>query len=176
MSESQLARPLTIAIVQAAPVPLGTGLEGFESQIRGIVEADAGVDLVVFPELHLFGADRPDLDEQNEALRRSAVPLDGPLVRELGEIAARSGVALVPGSVCELGANGELFNTALLYDRDGTLVAHYRKVFPWRPTEPYHPGTSFVVGELAGLGRIGLSICFDAWCPEVTRHLAWLGA
>ncbi|HEY4420347.1 MAG TPA: nitrilase-related carbon-nitrogen hydrolase [Pseudonocardia sp.] len=27
-----------------------------------------------------------------------------------------------------------------------------------------------------GLGRVGLSICYDAWFPELTRHLAWMGA
>ncbi|MBX6384205.1 MAG: carbon-nitrogen hydrolase family protein, partial [Microbispora sp.] len=34
----------------------------------------------------------------------------------------------------------------------------------------------FVVADLPGVGRIGLSVCYDAWFPEVARHLAWLGA
>ncbi len=29
---------------------------------------------------------------------------------------------------------------------------------------------------MPGHGRLGLSICYDAWFPEVTRHLAWMGA
>ena len=38
------------------------------------------------------------------------------------------------------------------------------------------PGNEFVVFEMAGVGRIGLSICYDAWFPEHSRQLAWLGA
>ena len=30
--------------------------------------------------------------------------------------------------------------------------------------------------DLPGIGRFGFSICYDAWFPEVTRHLAWMGA
>ena len=30
--------------------------------------------------------------------------------------------------------------------------------------------------DLPGFGRAGLSICYDAWFPEVTRQLAWMGA
>lgn len=176
MSDQDARRPVTIALAQAAPSPVGRDLAAFERDVRSIVGDTPGVRLVAFPELHLFGADRADLDEQNERIRRSAVPLDGDLVRELGAIAARTGVALVPGSVVEARDGGDPYNTALLFERDGSLVARYRKAFPWRPTEPYTPGTEFVVADLEGVGRVGLSICFDAWFPEVTRHLAWLGA
>jgi predicted amidohydrolase len=54
------------------------------------------------------------------------------------------------------------------------LAASYRKVFPWRPYERW--GGSFVVADMAGFGRVGLSICYDSWFPEVARHLAWMGA
>lgn len=30
--------------------------------------------------------------------------------------------------------------------------------------------------DLPGIGRIGISICYDTWFPEISRHLAWLGA
>jgi hypothetical protein len=62
------------------------------------------------------------------------------------------------------------------YGPDGTLAASYRKVFPWRPFEPYRPGDRFVVFDVPDVGRLGFSICYDAWFPEVTRHLAWMGA
>ena len=57
----------------------------------------------------------------------------------------------------------------------GELAASYRKIFPWRPSEPYVPGDRFVVFGLDG-STVGLDICYDAWFPEVSRHLAWLGA
>ena len=133
---------------------------------------------MVYPELHLFGTEHLTDDEHLRAgiLGDAAVPLDDDLVRGLGAIARAEGVWLVPGSICERGPAGELFNTALVLSPSGELVARYRKVFPWRPFEPYTPGTEFVVFDLPGTGRLGLSICYDAWFPEVTRHLAWLGA
>ncbi|TFD23438.1 carbon-nitrogen hydrolase family protein [Cryobacterium sp. TMS1-13-1] len=130
----------------------------------------------MFPELHLFGTEPAGLEIRNDRLRASAVPLDGDLIAALGAIARRAGVWLLPGSICERGSAGELFNTAVVFSPQGDLVASYRKIFPWRPYEPHEPGDRFVVFDAPGIGRFGLSICYDAWFPEVTRHLAWLGA
>ena len=38
------------------------------------------------------------------------------------------------------------------------------------------PGDDFVTFDVPGVGRIGLSICYDSSFPEVARGLAWLGA
>jgi len=126
--------------------------------------------LVVYPELHLFGGAGP------EEWRSNAEPLDGPRIRVLAQLAGDLGVWLVPGSVCERGPDGQLFNTAVVLSPEGQLAAWYRKIFPWRPYEPFDPGDRFVTFDLQGIGRAGFSICYDAWFPEVTRHLAWLGA
>ncbi len=164
---------LSVAAVQAAPRAIGAPLDPFAADVAR--HAQNGARLVVYPELHLFSADQHPEAERNDALRASAVPLDGPLVRALGEIAREAGVWLVPGSICERGPAGELFNTALAFAPDGSLAASYRKIFPWRPFEPYEPGDRFVVFDLDG-SRAGLDICYDAWFPEVGRQLAWLGA
>lgn len=170
-----MSRIVRVAMMQAAPSPEGAGLDALEASTRNA--ADQGADIVVFPELHLFGADDDDLNAQNDALRESATSVDE-VAPALGEIAVRAGVWLLPGSIVERRPDDfeNPYNTALLFSPDGNLHATYRKVFPWRPTEPYSPGDRFVVVDLEGLGRFGLSICFDAWFPEVTRHLAWMGA
>ncbi|HET6500858.1 MAG TPA: carbon-nitrogen hydrolase family protein [Amycolatopsis sp.] len=155
--------PLPVTLVQAAPRPLET----FASD----VEALGRTGLVAFPELHLCGVNRTV-----EQLRAVAEPLRGPRTKLLAELAGDLGIWLAPGSVCERGDNGELFNTAQVFSPAGRLVAWYRKIFPWRPYEPFDPGTEFVVFDIPGTGRIGFSICYDAWFPEVARHLAWLGA
>lgn len=168
-----LSRTLTVSAVQAAPVPIGADLAPFRADV---VARAAHADLVVYPELHLFGSEVWPDEERNVELRRSAVPIDGQLIAELGDTAREAGVWLIPGSICERGARGELFNTALVFSPAGELVATYRKVFPWRPFEPYDAGDRFVVFDIPGVGRLGISICYDAWFPEVTRHLAWMGA
>lgn len=169
-----MPRHIRIAAVQAPPHPLGAPLDDFAAEVRALVAADRP-DLVVYPELHLFGADAPDLEVQNARLRAGAVDVDE-FVAPLADLARELGIWLLPGSIVERNDAGDPFNTAVLLSPDGELAGRYRKVFPWRPTEPYTPGDRFEVVDLPGLGRVGISICFDAWWPEVTRHLAWRGA
>ena len=171
-----MARTVSIAAVQAPPLRIGTSLDVFARHLGEVMRENSGVEFVVFPELHLFGSEHEAPEKRNDLLESSAVVLDGPLISELGEIARTAGVWLLPGSVCERGPAGELFNTAVVFSPRGELVASYRKIFPWRPYEPYTPGNRFVVFDVDGLGRFGLSICYDAWFPEVSRHLAWMGA
>ena len=69
-----------------------------------------------------------------------------------------------------------VYNTATAYSPQGRRVASYRKIFPWRPYEKVASGSEFVVFDMDGHGRVGLSICYDAWFPETSRQLAWMGA
>lgn len=169
-----MSRPLPIALVQAPPRPATAPLSGFAEDVEQLLARFPQTRLAVYPELHLCGVDAPPAS--TEQLQDAAEPLDGPRSRQLAELAGDLGIWLVPGTLCERGAGGELFNTAPVYSPDGRLAASYRKIFPWRPYEPYDPGDRFVVADLPDTGRIGLSICYDAWFPEVARHLAWMGA
>lgn len=166
---------LALAAVQAPPRPIGEPFSGFAGEVSRVMAENPGTQLMVFPELHLFGDGIPDR-QRSEALQEAAQPLDGPLVNELRQLAGDLKLWLVPGSICERGPQGQLFNTSLVLSPDGSLAASYRKIFPWRPFEPYDPGDKFVTVNLPGFGRAGLSICYDAWFPEVTRQLAWMGA
>ncbi|MFD3038366.1 carbon-nitrogen hydrolase family protein [Mycolicibacterium senegalense] len=173
-----MSATITVAAVQAAPLDVaGLPVFGrndtvaqFADDVLRVRSAVTGPGLIVFPEIHLFGTEDADM------LAAAAEPLDGPLCAALGEVARAADAWLIPGSLCERGENGELFNTATVFAPDGRLVASYRKVFPWRPFEQYAPGDRFVTVDIPDVGRLGLSICYDAWFPEVSRHLAWMGA
>lgn len=179
-----MTRSITVAAVQSAPLA-AAGLpvfgrddtvSAFAAHVDAVRSHTTGPALLVYPEIHLFGTeDRPSA-ERKQLLCDAAEPLESELVTRLGEIARDADAWLVPGTVCELGPGGELFNTALVFCPNGDLVGAYRKVFPWRPYEPYTPGDRFVTVDIPDIGRIGLSICYDAWFPEVSRHLAWMGA
>ena len=171
-----MARLLRIAGVQAPPLPVREAFPRFRADLARLVAEHPDVDLVVYPELHLFGSEEEHPDSRVQLLRDSSVPLDSELVADLGALAAEHRIWLVPGSICERGPAGELFNTELVFGPDGALVGWYRKIFPWRPYEPYDPGDRFEVVDVPGTGRLGLSICYDAWFPELSRHVAWLGA
>lgn len=170
-----MQRTLPLIAAQAEPRLIGESLTAFAAEVNDALTAQPHSKLVVFPELHLFGDTYPD-QQRTEVLQSSAEPLDGPRVKELRELAADLGIWLVPGSVCERGPEGQLFNTQLVLSPDGGLAGYYRKIFPWRPFEPYDPGERFTTVDLDGIGRVGLNICYDAWFPEVTRQLAWMGA
>ncbi len=170
-----MSRALPVALVQSAPHPATAPITGFTESVADLVANFPQTRLVALPELHLCGTEG-SLAEKTAQLEASAEPLDGPRGKVLAELAGDLGIWLLPGSVCERGEDGALYNTALAYGPDGTLAASYRKVFPWRPFEPYRPGDRFVVFDVPDVGRLGFSICYDAWFPEVTRHLAWMGA
>ncbi|WP_329459694.1 carbon-nitrogen hydrolase family protein [Streptomyces sp. NBC_01497] len=170
-----MSRPLPLALVQAPPHPASAAFAGFASDTEHLLGRLPGTRMVIHPEMHLCGVD-PGAPDNHEQLRAAAEPLDGPRVTALAELAGDLKVWLLPGTVCELGSGGELFNTALAFSPEGRLVASYRKIFPWRPYEPYDAGDRFVVFDVPDTGRIGFSVCYDAWYPEVTRHLAWMGA
>lgn len=174
---------LMVGLAQRAPLPVGCGLDAFRADVARTLDRHPGIELLVYPEMHLHDAGHLPEDERAAALEAAAVPLDGPFVAELGAIASAHGIWLIPGSIGERAEDG-YYNTELLFDPSGALRARYRKMFPWRPFEPHRPGTEFVVAELeasgssndAGHGSVGLSNCYDAWFPEHTRQLAWLGA
>lgn len=170
-----MSRVLPLVLAQSLPISLAADPAVFAEQVSALVDDFPNTRLAVFPELHLFGVEGR-LAERNEELLAAAEPLEGPRVARLGELAGDLGVWLIPGTVCELGEDGDVYNTAVVLSPQGKLVASYRKCFPWRPYEPYQSGNRFVVFDLADVGRVGLSICYDAWFPEVARHLAWMGA
>jgi deaminated glutathione amidase len=105
------------------------------------------------------------------------VTLPGPEEQQLQAAAARHGVWLVSGSAFERGADGKLYNTASVIDPKGRVVTRYRKMFPFLPYEHgIEPGREFCVFDVPGVGRFGLSICFDMWFPETSRTLTAMGA
>jgi predicted amidohydrolase len=170
-----MSRPLSVALAQYAPLTAEDPVAALHEQTAEMLSATPGLELVVFPEIHLFGS-CDNAEDSNEWLKAAAEPLDGPRMRALSRAAADLRVWLIPGSVAELGDEGRVYNTEVVFDPRGDLVASYRKVFPWRPYEAWSSGHEFVVFNMPGIGRGGLSICYDAWFPESTRSVAWMGA
>lgn len=170
-----MPRPWTVALVQAAPATGADPIPQLDVELTRLLSEHDRVRMVVYPEIHLFG-DADAADDPAAWLDAAAEPLDGPRVRALAAVAAKHQIWLLPGSLPELGADGKVYNTAVVFGPDGEVAASYRKVFPWRPYETWACGTEFVVFDIAEVGRFGLSICYDSWFPESTRQLGWLGA
>ncbi|WP_300765660.1 carbon-nitrogen hydrolase family protein [uncultured Bifidobacterium sp.] len=171
---------LTIALAQYAQLPIGTPFDSFARSVMSIAKSratsGAHPQLIVYPEMHLFGTPGVDGTESERLQLDAATDLHDDLIRSLSDLSRELGIWLIPGTLPEKAENGGIHNTAVVLSPQGKLVASYRKICPWRPHEGYVPGTSFTVVDIPGKGRIGLTICYDAWFPEISRQVAWLGA
>jgi formamidase len=174
-----MSRHLPILAVQAAPVAWDVEhtWTKFESETRELMRMFSQTRLLVYPELYLSAlgppASSPPSNWSQEAI---AEPVPGEMTRRLCALARELEVWLIPGSFYERAESGAVYNTAVAISPSGEIAAHYRKCFPWRPWESVAAGREFVVFDIDGIGRAGLMICYDGWFPEVSRHLAWMGA
>src|SRR6202167_1692591 len=162
-----MSETVRVGIAQWTPGPdRGVNLDTAESAVREL--ARRGCQLVLLPELWLCGY-RPA--PPAAAARAAAEPIDGPVQRRLAALAAGTRMVLCAGAFPELD-RGELFNTAVVYGPSGDLLLRHRKVHLYG-TEPdaFRPGDSVTGGDIAGIGRVGLCVCFDGDFPETARAL-----
>ncbi|QUD85958.1 carbon-nitrogen hydrolase family protein [Phenylobacterium montanum] len=143
----------------------GDNLDRIAAEVAATKRRLPWVDLVMLGELSAFG---PGV--------ASAQSLPGPAEARFVEVARENKVWLIPGSLYER-VGDQLFNTAPVIAPDGTVVARCRKLYPFLPYEQgVAAGEVPTVFDMPGVGRIGVSICYDMWFPETTRSLACLGA
>jgi len=146
--------------------------------VRLLDEAAAGgADLVALPELW------PHYGSRSVAVT-IAETIPGSLTEPLADVARRHGMWVLAGSIYER-ADGRIFNTSPLFDREGELVATYRKIHlfdvelegqpPIRESDLFSAGDAMVTHD-TDLGRLGLSICYDLRFPELYRGLVAAGA
>jgi predicted amidohydrolase len=157
--------PFAIAGIQMPLSATTENLTAMGHRLDALMARYPWVQMALFSELAAFGP-----------LPQFAQGLPGPAEASFQAMAARHGIWLLPGSLYEKKA-GKIFNTAPVIDPQGTVVARYRKMFPFRPYEQATtPGDDFVVFDVPAVGRFGVSICYDMWFPETTRTLAAMGA
>lgn len=143
----------------------GNNLPVIRTELQRLKARFPWVQMAVLGELAVFGADTG-----------KAEPLPGDTEAALCALARELELWLVPGSLFER-AGPDIYNTAPVIDPSGTVVARYRKMFPFRPFESgVTPGAEFVTFDVPRVGRFGVSICYDMWFPETTRTLACMGA
>jgi predicted amidohydrolase len=141
-------------------------------RVMGILDQLAGTtDLVLLPELWNAGAF--DLNTSKEI----AQPIDGPLPTALSNRARQLGMWIHGGSFCEQDGD-HLYNTSVVFNDSGELVAKYRKVHVFtyaREQDTMTPGHEYVVVPTP-LGLTGLATCYDARFPEMFRAMREAGA
>jgi N-carbamoylputrescine amidase len=144
----------------------------------GVARAAAsGAELVLLQELH-----NGPYFCQHESVAEfdRAEPIPGPSSERLGALAARHRLVLV-GSLFERRAAGLYHNTAVVFERDGRLLARYRKMHI--PDDPgflekfyFTPGDLGFEPVATSIGKLGVLVCWDQWYPEGARLMALAGA
>ncbi|NDC90228.1 MAG: N-carbamoyl-D-amino-acid hydrolase [Acidimicrobiia bacterium] len=183
-------RNLTVAAAQLGPIQRSDDRASVVLRLISLLRQahDKKAQLVVFPELALttffprwFVNDISQADHWYETEMPSAI------TRPLFDEAKRLGVGFCLG-YAELTQSGERFNTQILVERDGTIVAKYRKVHipghehhepdrPFQHAERYYftPSTEGFGVWKAFNGRIGMMICNDRRWPESYRVMGLQG-
>ena len=132
-------------------------------------------DLIVLPELWPSGYSPKTLAED---VATSAEPVDGARTAALAAAAAAAGAWLAAGSVPERDG-ADVYNTALLFGRDGELRAVHRKAHLYAPLgedDVFSAGQRLTVCPTEDFGVLGLPVCFDGDFPETARALRLAGA
>lgn len=139
--------------------------------------AKQGAELVVLQELHnsLYFCQVEDTN-----LFDLAEPIPGPSTDFYGSIASECKIVLVC-SLFERRAAGLYHNTAVVFEKDGTIAGKYRKMHI--PDDPaYYEKFYFTPGDLGfhpiqtSVGCLGVQVCWDQWYPEGARLMALQGA
>lgn len=143
----------------------GDNLAYLRAEIESVVSRFPWVRMVVLGELSAYGSGTA-----------RAETLAGPAEQEFCRIARALGIWLIPGSFY-VREGASIFNLSPVVNPAGEVVARHRKMFPFAPYEVgVKSGTDFVVFDVPGAGRFGVSNCYDMWFPETTRTLAAMGA
>lgn len=139
--------------------------------------AKAGANLIILSELHdsLYFCQTED-----PSLCRLAQPIPGAVTDPYAAIAGETGIVIV-GSFFERRAAGLYHNTAVVFEKDGSIAGRYRKMHI--PDDPaYYEKFYFTPGDLGfhaiptSLGKLGVLVCWDQWYPEAARLMALDGA
>lgn len=163
-------------IQQACSTDKAVSLNTTRNWIKKAAEQNA--DLIVLQELH---ATDYFCQTQEPNKFDLAEPLDGPTAQFLSAQAKQANAVII-GSIFEKRAAGIYHNTALVFDKDGSLAGFYRKMHI--PDDPgFYEKYYFTPGDLDGfepiqtsIGRLGVMVCWDQWYPEGARIMALKGA
>lgn len=136
-----------------------------------------GAELVVLQELHDTLYFCQVENTENFSL---AEPFPGEAIPFYSAIAKECGIVLVT-SLFEKRAAGLYHNTAVVFEKDGTIAGKYRKMHI--PDDPaYYEKFYFTPGDMGfnpietSVGKLGLLVCWDQWYPEAARLMALAGA
>jgi N-carbamoylputrescine amidase len=139
--------------------------------------AHDNIDLIVLQELH---DNKYFCQTENINNFDLAEEIPGSACLFYSELAKKNNLVLI-ASIFEKRTTGLYHNTAIVFEKNGTIAGKYRKMHI--PEDPgYHEKFYFTPGDIGfepiktSLGTLGVLICWDQWYPEAARIMALKGA
>lgn len=109
----------------------------------------------------------------------------GTVWQQLSEYAKQYGIYLIGGSMPEKDAEGKVYNTSYIFDRQGKQIGKHRKVHlfdidvtggqTFKESDTLTAGDHDTVFDTE-FGRMGVMLCFDIRFPELARMMVNDGA
>lgn len=171
-----MRRTIKVGLIQQSCT--GNTAENIDKLKHSIEDvASKGAELVVLQELHntLYFC-----QTENTSLFDLAETIPGPSTEFYSGVASANGIVLVT-SLFEKRAPGLYHNTAVVFDKDGSIAGKYRKMHI--PDDPaYYEKFYFTPGDLGfepiqtSIGKLGVQVCWDQWYPEGARLMTLKGA
>lgn len=139
---------------------------------------DENPDFVILPEMFCC-------PYQTENFPIYAEKEGGPVWQQLSGYAKQYGIYLIGGSMLEKDAEGNVYNTSYIFDREGKQIGKHRKVHlfdidikggqTFKESDTLTAGDSDTVFDTE-FGKIGVMLCFDIRFPELSRMMVNDGA
>lgn len=139
---------------------------------------DENPDFVILPEMFCC-------PYQTENFPIYAEKEGGPVWQQLSGYAKQYGIYLIGGSMPEKDAEGNVYNTSYIFDREGKQIGKHRKVHlfdidvkggqTFKESDTLTAGDSDTVFDTE-FGKMGVMLCFDIRYPELSRMMVNDGA
>ena len=175
---ADIAPPRRASAILAAGIQLtcvpgdpDANLAAIERLARALKQDSPSLELLAVPELGVTGY------SAGGRFFELAEPWpDGPGLRRLSALAADLDVVLVAGYAEATAAADVIYDSAAVFERDGTPLISYRKTHCLDTELSYFANGDALPTVATSVGRLGVMICWDAAFPEVARTHALAGA
>jgi predicted amidohydrolase len=185
-----MSRIVTVGAAQLGPIQKHHTREEVVQRLIALLQKanKADCDLVVFPELALTTFfPRWFIDNIGEADHWYETAMPSPVTQPLFDEAKKLGIGFCLG-YAEITDDGHRYNTQVLVEKDGSIIAKYRKVHipgheHHEPDRPFqHAERYYFEPSMEGFGvwrafgaRVGMMICNDRRWPESYREMGLQG-
>lgn len=135
--------------------------------------ADFKPDIVILPEVWSTGFDYDNISNDAEVIPAETTML-------LSGLAENYNTNIIAGSILEKTFDNQIYNTCLVFNRDGAVVSKYRKNhtfshFESKENEYVKSSNEICVVDIENI-KFGVAICYDIRFPEQFRKMAQSGA